>query len=314
MKNDLAAIRRLVGPVTKKQLRYIDSFVADELGLFMPVGGACFYALTPEHTHPSYMFVLNFNDQTAVKLDGRVLTGAPGTIFALSPGVPHQELPSDSPPRYICIMIARRFFEGQFARYSRRKPLPFMGESFAADRGLVQLLKRFMIEADNRMTGSKEVLAALGVEICHALIRAVVKAPLPRDRMTDRVEVNRAVEYLHSHLDEKITVDLLAEVAHLSSSHFARVFRKETGQAPMEYVNGLRLERAKKLLRAGDRSMSEIALECGFGSSSYLSSCFLKQCRMTPSEYRKGMAETPAPSRGSKDRTIRKVRKSLKTL
>jgi AraC-like DNA-binding protein len=289
VKTELAAIRRLVGPATKEQLRYIDCFVAGEVALFMPVGGACFYALTPEHTHPSYMFILHFNDQTAVKLDGRVSIGKPGTVFALSPGVPHQELPSETPPRYICVLIAKRSFEKQFALYSRRKPPLFMGESFGADRGFVQLLKRFMIEADNRMPGAQAVLSALGVEICHALIRAAVKAPLPKDRMTDRVEVNRAIEYLHSHLDGKITVDVLADAAHLSTSHFARVFREETGKSPMEYVLRLRLERSKKLLLAGDKIMSEIALDCGFGSSSYLSSCFLKHYRMTPSEYRKGI-------------------------
>src|SRR5574341_99617 len=304
MKTELAAIRRLVGPVTKEQLRYIDSFVSDDIALFMPVGGACFYALTPEHAHPAYMFVLNFNDQTAVKLDGGVRSGAHGTIFALSPNVPHQELPSETPPRYICVMVSKRAFEKQFALYSSGKPPLFRGETFAADREFVQLLKRFMIEADNRMPGSKEVLAALGVEICHGLIRAIVKAPLAKDRMTDRVEVNRAIEYLHSHLDEKITVDVLAGVAHLSASHFARVFRGETGRSPMEYVLQLRLERSKKLLLAGDRSMSEIALECGFGSSSYLSSCFLKQYRMTPSEYRKRMAKTQAHSRGLRGRSF----------
>ncbi len=45
----LEKIRGLVGDVTSEQLRYVDSFVTRKIGLFMPVGGACFYALTPEH-------------------------------------------------------------------------------------------------------------------------------------------------------------------------------------------------------------------------------------------------------------------------
>jgi hypothetical protein len=59
VKNDLDTIRRLVGVVTKEQLRYVDCFVSEEIALFMPMGGPCFYALTPEHTHPAYMFILN---------------------------------------------------------------------------------------------------------------------------------------------------------------------------------------------------------------------------------------------------------------
>ena len=88
-------------------------------------------------------------------------------------------------------------------------------------------------------------------------------------------------------MDDKITVGVLASVAHLSASHFARGFKEETGKAPMEYAHDLRLERAKKLLLAGDKSITEIALECGFNSPSYLSACFQKQYKMTPSEYRK---------------------------
>jgi AraC family transcriptional regulator len=114
VKNQLSSIRRLVGEITKEQLRYIDCFVANEVALFMPVGGPCFYALTPEHTHPGYLFVLNFNEQVVVRLDGRTIAGRPGKVFALSPDIPHQELPSDSPPQYIGMLISKRFFEKHY--------------------------------------------------------------------------------------------------------------------------------------------------------------------------------------------------------
>lgn len=58
-------------------------------------------------------------------------------------------------------------------------------------------------------------------------------------------------------------------------------------QRPGTFVQDLRLERAKKLLLAGDKSMTEVALDCGFESPSYLSACFQKQYKMTPKEYRK---------------------------
>lgn len=288
MQKGMQAIRRLVGIVTQEQLRYVDCFVGRDVALFMPVGGQCFYAITPEHTHPAYMFVLTFNDRMETALHGRVHGSRPGSVFALSPGVPHQELPSDEPPRYLCVMIEPRFFARQYRSYSRAKPR-FLGESFPAGQDLLPLLKRFMIEADSDMQGSDAVREALSVEICHSIIRSFLRVPARKDRVSDRVEVNRVVEHLHGRLDEKVTVESLAAIARLSPSHFTRVFRTETGKAPMAYVQGLRLERAKKLLLAGDRTISEIALECGFGSSSYLSTCFHKQYRMTPREYQKGM-------------------------
>jgi AraC family transcriptional regulator len=285
MKNELPSIRRLVGEITKEQLRYIDCFVADKVALFMPVGGPCFYALTPEHTHPSYLFVLNFDEQVVVRLDSRKIASRPGKVFALSPAIPHQELPSDSPPQYIGIMISKHFFEKHYGLYSRKRPEVFRGTFLDPGEGFSHLLKRFMIEADSGTIGA--VLDALSVEICHSLIRTIVKTPAARGLIADRVEVSRVIEHLYAHLDNKITIDLMASVAHLSPSHFVRVFKSETGKAPMEYVQDLRLERAKKLLLAGDKSMTDIALDCGFGSPSYLSACFQKQYRMTPKEYRK---------------------------
>jgi AraC-like DNA-binding protein len=286
----LAMIRRLVGAVKREDLRYVDCFVSREAALFMPIGGACFYAVTPEHRHPAYMFVIPFDDRTSVKLAGTVLTCGHGRIFALSPGIPHQELPSETAPRYIAVMINKRFFERQYRHYGPRKPAVFRGESYDAPQNLLPVLQRFMIEADGARSGSAPVLAALGVEVCHALIRAIARTPAPRDRMTERVEVSRVIEHLHAHLGGKVTVETLATVARLSASHFARVFRRETGKAPMEYAHALRLERAKKLLLAGDKPITDIALECGFGSSSYLSACFQNRYKMTPREYRKGVA------------------------
>jgi AraC family transcriptional regulator len=290
VKNDLTAIRKFVGVITKEQLRYVDCFVAGKIALFMPVGGPCFYALTPEHTHPAYMFVYHFTDQIDVLISGKKISGTPGKVFALSPLVPHQELSSDLPPRYIAMMISKPFFEKQYALYSGKKPAQFRGTLFEAGEGLPHLLKRFMIEADTRTAGTPVVLDALAIEICHSLIRGIVRTPAPKDRMADRVEVGRVIEYLHSHLDDKITVDVLADIAHLSPSHFNRVFREDIGKPPMEYVQDLRLERAKKLLLAGDKSVTAIALECGFGSTSYLSACFQKQNKMTPSEYQRGIS------------------------
>ena len=288
MTNDkLAKIRRLVGAVKKEDLRYVDCFVGEEVALFMPVGGACFYAVTPEHCHPAYLFVIPFDDRTAVKMAGKVLTCGHGRIFCLSPGIPHQELTSEGAPRYIAVMINKRFFERQLAHYGARWPIVFRGEAQDALPSLLPILKRFMIEADDHLPGSLPVLSAMSVEVCHSLIRSIVRTPAPRDRMTERVEVGRVIEHLHAHLGEKVTVEVLAEVARLSPSHFTRVFRKETGKAPMEYVQALRLERSKKLLLAGGRTITAIALECGFGSSSYLSACFQKRYKMTPREYQR---------------------------
>lgn len=283
----LGKIRRLVGRVTGEQLRYVDSFVAREIGLFMPAGGACFYALTSEHSHPAYMFVVHFDDQTSVKLNGRTVLARPGKIFSLSPGIAHQELPSDFPPRYIAVMIGKSFFEKQLSLYPLKRDVRFNGEFHDAPPDLIPLLNKFMIEADNAAPGSDAVLHGLGLEISHAIIRAVFEVRVAEDRISGRVEIGRVVEYLHAQIQAKITIRKMAAIACMSPSHFSHVFKAETGRTPLDYLHEVRMRRVKKLLAAGDRSITEIALECGFGSPAYLTTSFFRRYKITPSQFRK---------------------------
>lgn len=278
-------IRKLVGNVTKEQLRYVDCFVGERIGLFMPVGGACLYAVTPLHSHPAYMFVLHFDESTSMRLDKRIITGRPGTFLALSPDIPHQELPSDSPPRYIAVLIDKVFFDEQIRQYPSGNDVTFHGECFSAPPSLLTCLKRFMLEADADMPGRDRLLNAIGSEIIHILIRRVLDITSGDDRISSRIEINRVIEFMHSNPGADITVKSLAEIACMSTSHFFRVFRDEIGQPPMDYLAGVRMSRVKKLLLAGDKSITEIALECGFKSSSYLSACFRKKFGISPSGY-----------------------------
>lgn len=291
MKNDeLDKIRSLVGEVTKDQLRYIDCFTAEDMALLIPVGGACFFAQMPLHSHPSYMFILHFDEQTAVAIEGRTIKARYGKLFGLLPDVPHHELPSDSPPRYIAALIDRRFFEKQLRQYPIKPKSLQLGEFYDPIPNLLPLMKRFMVEADGRMAGSESVLQAIGLEICHSIIRSILNLRLEEERISSRIEIDRTIEYMHTNLDTKITLEDIAKVAHMSPSHFSRIFKHETGASPIDYLGRIRMDRAKKLLLASDKSITEIALECGFNSPAYLSASFYKKFRTTPSDYRKTLS------------------------
>jgi AraC family transcriptional regulator len=284
--SELDQIRRLVGPATTEQLRYVDSFVSEKVGLFMPVGGACFYARTPRHTHPSYMFILAFDDLTRMRIGGKTLAAQPGRLFALSPGIPHEELPSDAPPRYIAILVDPVFFSEQLLCYPAGQGGHFAGVYFAAPAELLPLLKRFMVEADSDLPGTTHVLHGLEFEICHLLIRAALGIAAVDRQITSRLEVNRVVEFLNAHSRSKITIKDMAERAGMSPSHFARIFKNEMGAPPMVYLLQLRLRKAKKLLLAGDRSITEIAFECGFSSGSHFSTLFRRRFKVSPARFK----------------------------
>lgn len=79
----------------------------------------------------------------------------------------------------------------------------------------------------------------------------------------------------------------VARAVHMSGSRFSTVFAQETGQTFTEYLTGLRITKAKELLRTSDLRSSQIAFETGYNDAHYFSYLFKKNTGMTPSEYRK---------------------------
>jgi AraC-like DNA-binding protein len=281
-------IRSLVGDIDEVAFEYVDFAVTPEVGLFVPIGGQCCYAVSPAHTHPTYSFVVSFDDCCTVVMDGKVQRSLPGTFSAFAPGVPHQELPADTPARYVAVMIRPNFLHEQLAAYEASLPA-LRGETYESTPRLLDALREFMAEFEEQAPGHEALLAANAQKITHLILRQLLGTPKRDDKVDYRMAANHAVEFMHTHLQEKITVNELARVGRLSVSQFARVFKEELGAAPIEYLQELRLQRARRLLRDTDQSITQIALGCGFNSSSYFSRCFLARFSASPSAFRRSV-------------------------
>ena len=97
----------------------------------------------------------------------------------------------------------------------------------------------------------------------------------------------KVLNYLDHHYPEDISVTKLAETFFLNKHYIAHVFKEETGYSPMDYVISLRMNRAKALLAETARSISEIAVECGYTDFNHFSKLFKKYAGMSPSRFRK---------------------------
>lgn len=98
--------------------------------------------------------------------------------------------------------------------------------------------------------------------------------------------VNRAIDYIVRHLAEPLRLGDLARVARLSPFHFHRVFQALIGATPAEYVRRLRLDMALGLIARGrPSSLTAIALQCGFSSSSDFTRSFKQRFGVPPSAF-----------------------------
>lgn len=100
--------------------------------------------------------------------------------------------------------------------------------------------------------------------------------------------VEQAVAHIRSNFMDRITLTDTARHCAVSPEHLSRVFKKETGFGFNEYLNLYRLKKAEALLKTGQvRSVSRVALQCGFNDSNYFSGMYKKVYGVPPSLVRK---------------------------
>lgn len=103
----------------------------------------------------------------------------------------------------------------------------------------------------------------------------------------DEQKAKDILNYIHNYYDEDIKIDDIARYAKTSRSGCFRCFRQYTNKSPIEYLTEYRLSRAIYLMIRTDKSMTQIAAECGFSNSSYFGKVFMQKYKMTPLQYKK---------------------------
>lgn len=112
--------------------------------------------------------------------------------------------------------------------------------------------------------------------------------PPVRSVAAKRHRLNRVVNFAQAHLDERITLDVLAEIACMSKFHFARVFTGYYREPPLSFLWRLRLERAaRKLAFVPGDAITDIAMECGFSSTQAFSQSFRRRFHDCPRRFRR---------------------------
>lgn len=110
---------------------------------------------------------------------------------------------------------------------------------------------------------------------------------------SDHESINIAINWIKAHLNEDLTVELLADKCAMSPRNFARVFLKETGITPGKLIEKLRLAEARRQLEITRLPLEVVAERCGLGSSDSMRRIFLRNLKTTPSQYRNSFRTAP---------------------
>lgn len=104
--------------------------------------------------------------------------------------------------------------------------------------------------------------------------------------MTDKLKIQKSIDYIEKHLCESLKLGDIAKQSHFSEFHFHRIFRKTTGKTVMEYVRERRLSEAAKELEETDEKITDIAFKYQFSSEEVFSRTFKKFYYTSPRNYR----------------------------
>ena len=99
-------------------------------------------------------------------------------------------------------------------------------------------------------------------------------------------QVSEAIDYIYSHIRERITINDLADAICISPTYLSRIFKKETGLSVSEFIRQQKIELAKNLLRFSDYNLVDIAFILSYSSQSHFIQHFHSQVGMTPKAYR----------------------------
>jgi AraC-like DNA-binding protein len=111
-------------------------------------------------------------------------------------------------------------------------------------------------------------------------------ARVPRTATTHRLRFSSVVDYLRSHLSDRLSLDELAAVAGLSPFHFLRCFQKQYHVTPQQMLMALRLLEAKRLLASGE-TPSQVAATTGLADQAHLTHAFAQRYGVTPARYQR---------------------------
>jgi AraC family transcriptional regulator len=107
----------------------------------------------------------------------------------------------------------------------------------------------------------------------------------PRGKLR-RSSLIRVLDYLNDQLHESPTLEQLADIAGYSPFHFARLFKSTVGVSPHQYLSMQRIQRSQFMLARSDLSITMVATDLGFDSSSHFAAAFRQIVGVTPSAFR----------------------------
>ena len=181
---------------------------------------------------------------------------------------------------FICLILSPDFFENYRTVFQKKIRDPYVTE----------LIERIAAgESDLANVSDPERRGYAYLLIAH-LIKHYAVRTMSEEGYSKQFKkmnlINPAVSYMNGHYGQPVSTRMLAEMVHLSEGYFCQIFKETMGKTAVEYLNGLRIEKADQLMRTTDMTVAQVAACCGFADANYFSRTYKKIRHETPRKSR----------------------------
>jgi len=252
----------------------------------------------PQHHHDFYHLIYIVGGEGIINVNGNENKVLENHIYIIKPGLEHGIIPNSSNPLRT---VEVKFTVGHGEIADRLNILPSKIDN--GDGKIRIILENLMDEAINKDILYKEIINAGLTELLLRIIRScnldnVQKASNCKDYFINENSygneneiLSEVVSYINNNYNKKITLIDLSKISTLNQAYLCRIFSKKYEISPIQYINHIRLQKAKELLVYSDENITEISEHVGFQSIHYFSRYFTSKEKVTPLEYRHSIKE-----------------------
>lgn len=253
---------------------------------------------SPFHLHDEFELILIARSHGKLYLGSNVVNFSDGDLYLFAPGLPH------------CFFNTRGYEKGNELAHAVviQFSEDFLGGDFFEKNEVSQLKKlidksKFGIQFINAKKAILDKILKLNTQknlsrlgellvILNELATSKSIKVLSSENnvnllnLNDSLIINHVYKYVAENFQKKISFDTAASTANMQRAAFCRFFKRKTKKKFSEFVNETRIMHARKLLTDTDKTMIEIAFECGYENTSYFNRQFKILCGITPSAFK----------------------------
>lgn len=233
----------------------------------------------------SYLLLYTSHGTGIVKYLGRETVLSPGNATVIDCTLPHSYYCSaDDIWEFRWIHFSGACIDGYLADFMDNWGTAPLSE------GTAFFMKMYDLMHSNRQTAFISCSTGL-ISVCSEMLIHLIQNNETASNRTSPVVVS-AIELFEEEFQSDLDLSYICDRLSVSKFYFLRIFKQQTGFTPNDYLITVRLNHAKSLLRSTSLTIEDIALECGFSTSTYFIQVFKKRETMTPLHYRKYFLQT----------------------